>query len=124
MTEEPILDGEFVLVVDDEQGIRELLTELVQMAGCRAVVAANGAEALQVLSAHRPCLIIVDLLMPVMSGFDLLESLARDPGLTAIPVIILTSAPEQAPGGYPLLPKPIDIDALWDLMRGTCRCSP
>jgi len=121
---DPLRDGEFVLLVEDEQGMRETLIEVVEMGGCRAMAVANGADALTILRAHRPCLVIVDLVMPVMSGPELLDVLGADAALATIPVIIATAAPERAPPGYAVVPKPIDIDALWDLLRQSCRCSP
>ena len=121
---EPGASGdECVLIVEDEEGAREMMRELVEMAGCSAILAANGAEAMRVLSTTRPCLIILDLLMPVMSGEEVLEAMSQQPALASIPVVISTSAPSRAPQGVPVLPKPIDIQTLWDWMRRTCRCA-
>ena len=116
-------DDDCVLIVDDEEGIRDALCELVEMAGCSAILASNGAEALKVLEHRRPCLIIVDLLMPVMSGAEMLESMRRIPALAAVPVLISTSAPNRAPAGIPVVPKPIDIEIVWGWIRRTCRCT-
>jgi len=111
-----------VLVVDDEEDIRETLREVVEMGGCEAIVAANGADGLQLLAKRRPCLIILDLLMPVMSGEEMLEAMRKQPELAALPVVISTSAPERAPAGVPVLRKPLNLQALWDLMRLNCTC--
>jgi CheY-like chemotaxis protein len=116
-------DDHCVLVVDDEEGVREALREVVEMAGCSAMVAANGAEALKLLAKCRPCLIILDLLMPVMTGAELLEAMGKQPELATLAVVISTSAPGRAPPGWPVLPKPVDIAAVWDWMRRTCRCT-
>jgi CheY-like chemotaxis protein len=112
-----------VLVVDDEEDIRDTLREVVEMAGCTALVAANGAEALQVLAQHRPCLIILDLLMPIMTGAELLEAMQKAPELADLKVLISTSAPSRAPAGWPVLAKPISIHKLWDSMRTMCDCA-
>ena len=112
-----------VLIVDDDELIRETLQELVEMAGCSALVAANGKEALRVLADHRPCLVILDLLMPIMSGNELLDIMRQDPTLADIPVVVSTSAPDRAPPGVPIIRKPVNIDALVDRMKGTCRCA-
>ncbi len=111
-----------VLIVDDEEGIRDTLCEVVEMGGCEAIAAANGAEAMQLLSAHRPCLIILDLMMPIMTGVEMLDAMRKDPALAEIPVVISTSAPSRAPPGLPVLPKPIHIAAVWDWMRRNCAC--
>jgi CheY-like chemotaxis protein len=121
MSDAPALE-ECVLIVDDDEGIRDTLCELVEMAGCTAIVAPNGAEALEMLEHRRPCLIILDLLMPVMTGAEMLERMRSDPELALLPVLITTSAPGRAPAGVPVLPKPIDIDTVWGWMRRTCRC--
>lgn len=111
-----------VLVVDDEDDVRETLCEAVEMIGCTATGARNGADALGLLATERPCLVIVDLMMPVMTGEELLTLMRRDPSLSALDVVISTSAPHRAPQGVPVLPKPIDIDKLWSWMRRSCRC--
>jgi CheY-like chemotaxis protein len=123
MSEEMAVDKRCVLVVDDEEDIRETLREVVEMAGCSAILAENGAEALTILAKSRPCLVIIDLLMPVMTGTELLEAMLKEPELAGLPVLISTSAPHRAPIGVPVLAKPIDIAALWDWMRKTCTCS-
>jgi CheY-like chemotaxis protein len=111
-----------VLVVDDEPSICETLCELVEMTGCSAIVASNGAEALRVLERRRPCLIILDIMMPVMSGSEMLEVMRRRADLADLPVLVSTSAPDRAPRGVPVVPKPIDIDVVWGWIRRTCQC--
>jgi two-component system response regulator CpxR len=112
-----------VLIVDDEEGTRESLREVVEMAGRTAVTASNGREALELLARWHPCLIILDLIMPVMSGEEMLEAMRKEPTLAKVPVVISTSAPARAPAGIPVIPKPVDIDRVWDWMRRTCLCA-
>jgi CheY-like chemotaxis protein len=112
-----------VLVVDDEQDIRDTLREVVEMGGCSAITAANGADALRMLATCRPCLVILDLLMPVMSGEEFLDVVRGQPELAGLHVLISTSAPERAPPGVPVLAKPVDVFKLWDWMRRTCPCA-
>ena len=119
---EPAADG-CILIVDDDELIRETLQELVEMVGCSALVAANGKEALQVMAKHRPCLVIVDLLMPVMTGNELLEAMRSDPALAKIPVVVSTSAPDRAPPGVPIIRKPVNIDTVMDWMKRSCSCA-
>jgi CheY-like chemotaxis protein len=115
-------DEDFVLIVDDEQDIRETLSEVAAHIGCRARSAANGAEALRMLETQRPCLIILDLRMPVMSGQETLAALRGDAALADLPVVISTSTPAEAPRGVPVLPKPIDVDKAFAWMRRYCQC--
>jgi two-component system, chemotaxis family, chemotaxis protein CheY len=112
-----------VLVVDDQEDIRETLCEVIAMAGCETLAAANGVEGLRLLEQYRPCLIVLDLLMPVMSGAEMLDEMRKQPELAQVPVLISTSAPDLAPAGVPVLPKPIDILRLWDWMRRNCQCA-
>jgi CheY-like chemotaxis protein len=112
-----------VLIVDDEDGVRETLCEVVEMGGCSAIMARNGAEAMKILANRHPCLVILDLIMPVMSGIEVLDAMKRHPELKMLPVVISTSAPGRAPAGVPIIPKPIDLNTVWDWMRRTCRCT-
>ena len=113
----------YVLIVDDEEEARESLRDVVELVGCSALLAGSGQEALALLAERRPCLMVVDLMMPGMTGVQLLEAMRLEPTLRTVPVVISTSAPERAPRGVPLLAKPIDIDALCGMMRRLCSCA-
>jgi CheY-like chemotaxis protein len=77
-----------ILVVDDHQAVRESLQELLRAEGYLVVTAADGREALAILyRGLRPCLIIMDLMMPVMNGFEFREQQLRHPDLSRIPFI-------------------------------------
>jgi YesN/AraC family two-component response regulator len=80
-----------VLVVDDNPSVLELHCRLVEQAGYRAVAARNGREALEVLEHTRPDLILLDLMMPELDGFAVLEALQAKVQLRNIPVIVLTA---------------------------------
>ncbi len=116
-------DLECVLVVEDEDDARAMMCELVQLGGCASTEATNGAEALQVLSSKRPCLVVVDLLMPVMDGGQLIQTMKNDPALSGIAVVVATSVPQKSPQGVPVMTKPIRPEDLWAWMRRTCRCA-
>jgi CheY-like chemotaxis protein len=111
-----------VLIVDDEEDMRESLRDVVEMVGCSVLTAASAEEALALLANRRPCLIVLDLLMPGMTGVEMLTAIRREPALSALPVIISTSAPEKAPRDVPVLAKPIDVNALCGWMRRVCQC--
>ncbi|HLK35346.1 MAG TPA: response regulator [Polyangiaceae bacterium] len=113
---------ECVLVVDDDEDARESLREAVEMIGCSVVTAASGAEALNLLENRRPCLMVLDLMMPGMSGAQVMEAMRRRPALDAMCVVIATSAPDFAPKGVPVIPKPIDLDTIWAWVRRNCQC--
>jgi signal transduction histidine kinase/DNA-binding response OmpR family regulator len=84
-------DGGPVLVVDDEPDARALVAGILATAGYRHVEAADGAAALAAIARQRPALIVLDLMMPGMDGFEVLEHLAGDAALRAIPVVVLTA---------------------------------
>ena len=112
----------YVLVVDDEEDIRETLCELIELKGCKTQMAANGAEALEHLVVEKPCLVVLDLMMPVMGGHALLEKMRADPTLAEVPVIVSTSAPHLAPRDVPVVPKPIDIAKMVEWVSRYCLC--
>jgi CheY-like chemotaxis protein len=115
-------DHSCVLIVDDEEDVRESVRDVVEMVGCSALMAANAKEALALLVHRRPCLVVLDIIMPGMTGIQLLEEIRRKPELAGVPVVMSTSAPERAPGGVMVLPKPLDIEAFSKLMHHSCRC--
>jgi signal transduction histidine kinase/DNA-binding LacI/PurR family transcriptional regulator/CheY-like chemotaxis protein len=82
-----------ILLVDDDPAILALHARVVQaqIPGCRVLRASDGAEALGVMAHTRPDLVLLDLMMPVMDGFAVLEAMREDERLRAIPVIVLTA---------------------------------
>lgn len=85
-----------ILVVDDNRLIREMVRDAFQQAGFQVEAAADGAEALELARAHRPDVVISDILMPVMDGWDLFRSIRGEPDLASVPFIFLTSEREAA----------------------------
>ena len=116
-----------VLVVDDDSTVRDLMTRLLEKLGYRVVVAAAGEEAMQLARETRPNVITLDVVMPHLSGWDVLERLKADPELASIPVIMVTIADQEAlglaRGASNYLVKPIDRDRLAEPLD-TCRIKP
>lgn len=80
-----------VLVVEDDKDIRETMGLVLEGEGYEVVMAPNGKEALQLLQTGlRPCIILLDLMMPVMSGWEMREQMLRDPAMADIPTIVIT----------------------------------
>ena len=108
-----------VLVVDDEPDIRRELADAVREMGCEVVDAADGSEALSHLrsGAPLPRLILLDLMMPVMSGDELLEHMAADPRLATIPVVVVTARgePPRRPAAA-LVHKPFRMETIGTLV--------
>lgn len=83
--------GKVVLLVDDDLTLREMYGERLKVEGFEIVQANNGEEALQKAKEIHPNVILLDIMMPKINGFDVLKQLKEDPGLKDIPVIILTA---------------------------------
>lgn len=81
-----------VLVVDDEQYLREFYQELLTRNGYQVLTASNGQEALTTVSQTTPHLILLDIMMPVMDGMEVLKNLWENNLTKKIPVIVLTNA--------------------------------
>jgi len=110
-----------ILIVDDEDGIRESLEEIFRDEGYDVTTARSGAEALTALAADKlPSVVILDLLMPGISGNEVYDRMQKDARLAAVPVIVSTSAPERAPPGSLIMKKPIDIDRLLSVVKTFC----
>lgn len=116
-----------ILLIEDEPDLRETLKDLLELIGFQVETAANGREGLRKLeSAGNPCLIMLDLMMPVMNGWQFLETIRKDPqpGRAAIPVVVVSAALDmadiQAQYGCRSLSKPVDIDKLLDLAHEHC----
>lgn len=113
-----------VLVVDDDADNVELLLELLRAEGYMAASAENGAVALSLLSEGLdPDVILTDLMMPVMSGWALYESLKKDPSYCAIPLVVTCGMPAELRGQLQVdaaFDKPFDTDALLGKIAELC----
>ncbi len=114
-----------VLVVDDHEDIRNTLTVALDDEGYEVRAAANGQEALKVLDEWTPCVILLDLMMPVMDGWAFrAEQLRRQDGHAA-PVVILSAAGEleqhrAALSAAAVISKPFDIDRIMETVAAVC----
>jgi len=110
-----------VMIVDDETDIRESLREIFEDEGYEVTTAANGQEALERLAGGDvPCAMVLDLLMPLVSGNEVYSKMQADPRLAKVPVIISTSDPSRAPSGVLIMKKPIDLDRLLETVQKHC----
>ena len=111
-----------ILVVDDEMDILDAIADLLTHAGFTAVTATNGRDGLHRLAEMgRPCLILLDLMLPVMSGYEVLARLEADPVLCTIPIVVMTAARRpQPPGARGLLWKPFGVKELFAAVEAHC----
>lgn len=102
-----------VLVVDDEKSLCHLIAEIVQEHS-KVLTAYNGKEALQLIRQHRPDLVVSDIMMPEMTGVELLRIIRSERATRHIPVILLSAASSQhiAAEADAFIRKPFDLDVL------------
>ncbi len=114
-----------VLLVDDDRDICETIQTILELYGYRVVTAGDGAEALALLRRGvRPCLILLDLMMPRMNGMQFREEQVRDPAFRAIPVMVLTgdgkAEAKAAALGVEGLRKPVALEVLLKTVGRFC----
>jgi CheY-like chemotaxis protein len=113
-----------ILVVDDDADIREVLSEVLLESGHEVMTATNGLEALQILrKGWAPCMVLLDLMMPVMDGYVFLEQRKIDPALAAIPITVITAGRQvdvTRLDDATLMAKPIRLPTLMSLIDKNC----
>lgn len=120
-----------VLIVEDDPDTREMLMMLLSSEGFHTVAAEDGLEALHLLRTvrHRapevPCLVLLDLKMPRLSGGEFRRAQLGDPTVASVPVAVMSGAVDaeqraQALGAVAIVTKPIDFDLLLDVVRRYC----
>ncbi len=113
-----------VLIVEDSDDAREMMAELLRFAGYRVEEARNGLEAYQLLCRcdEQPGLVLLDLMMPVMSGPELVEVLAADPKLCGLPIVVVSAAMETISTGAVkrALRKPVSFELLLQVVDECC----
>jgi CheY-like chemotaxis protein len=116
----------WVLVVEDDVDLRESIRALLRLGGYTCLTAANGEEALELLRRNgMPCLIVLDLMMPIMDGWSLRRELLADTSLASVPVVLVSGADDVAEearrlGAIDYLVKPVESRAILDLVAVHC----
>lgn len=113
-----------ILVADDDLGTRLAISDYLEMSGYSVLTAADGREALAIVEAHHPHLMVTDIVMPRLNGYELVRHVRQHPAFRLLPVIFLTSRNEteeriqgyQA-GGDIYLPKPFELPELGAAIR-------
>ena len=114
-----------VLIVEDDAELRDMMAQLLTLEGFVAATVANGREALEYLrQGDRPDIILLDLMMPVMDGWEFRRKQQSDPALAAVPVVVLSALDHRRAAevdAVAFLKKPLDFDRLLELVRQHCR---
>ncbi len=115
------MSGQYILVVDDNEDIRSTLADVLEVAGYRVRTAENGRIGLQLVAEEPPALILLDLMMPVMSGWEMYDAMMDDPKLRGVPVVVISAAPEPRLPGVLHFSKPIAVSELLEVVRRHAR---
>lgn len=118
-----------ILVVDDELALREILHDALTEEGHRVELAADGQEGLDRLrDGPPPCVVLLDLLMPRVNGWQMATRMRADPALGRIPVVIISANPQYATDAVGMqarwLTKPVDLDELYATVDAACASAP
>lgn len=110
-----------ILVADDEPTIRSLVAEILSENGYSVVLAQSGSEALRMISTEKPDAVLLDMMMPDINGWAVLEACRKAPPEVSLPIVVMSTvvAPDEAKrlGAQGCLPKPFDIDEMVALLH-------
>ena len=113
-----------VLIVDDDPDVRRMIRLLLETSGYETMSAANGAEALERIHECRPCVVLLDMMMPVMDGFEFRRQQLSDPEISDVPVVCLTAhyEPVQVTTqlNAPCLQKPPHFPQILNAIEARC----
>lgn len=129
MVSSSFLGGQ-VLIVEDDTDLRDALSQILEDEGYRVGSAEHGLDALERLrDGTKPCLILLDLTMPVMNGWQFRAEQRQDPDIASIPVVVISAGANLAEQVQPLgvqdyLRKPIQLGQLLATVRRYCRPVP
>ena len=113
-----------ILVIEDNDDVRDMMAVTLELEGHRVITAVNGLQALDILRRGAlPCVILLDLMMPVMNGWEFRAAMDADPRLRHLPVVVVSAAGREvleSARAAAYLPKPIDVDALLEVVCALC----
>ncbi len=108
-----------ILVVEDDFSIRETMREALESEGYHVLTAQNGSEGLEkIRHVPKPCLVLIDMMMPIMNGREFLDVVLADSYLAAIPVLVVSAIAnaDNTRGAKAYIKKPLDLDLLLQLV--------
>lgn len=120
------MDQKTVLIIEDEEDAAELFAEMMRVSGFRVVKTLRSAPAITMMTVDKPDLVLLDIMMPEVSGLDILRQMRREPYLANIPVIVVTAKGMPADikngmeaGASTYLTKPVGFQELKEAVERT-----
>jgi len=117
-------DNQKILVVDDDEHILRSLSQYLELEEFQVVSASNGQDALALFASEKPDMLVLDVMMPGMDGFQVLESIRGNPDTAKVPVLMLTARDQHSDimrgyqmGATSYLVKPFNLDELVEAIR-------
>ena len=117
------VDRKRILVIDDDLPLRGMLAAALRQAGFQVLLAGDGAEGQRALTIHKPDVVILDLAMPNVNGWDFLQKLRETGHLGVLPIIVVSAHLHVDPqailqmGVKAILPKPFNLPELIDIIE-------
>ena len=119
-----------IIIVEDQPDIADLLEEMLRLDQYQVIKIHSGTGALSMIPAENPDVVLLDIMMPDVSGLEVLRFMHREPGLQHIPVVIVSAKtlPEDIRTGFEegataYLTKPVDMDKLRETVAGVIRAA-
>lgn len=112
-----------ILIVEDDEGIRDALKLILEFGGYEVETAENGKVGIERLSTiAKPCVILLDLMMPVMDGWAFADIMKKNMSFATIPIVVVTAFADKAKsvGAARIVKKPVDMDTLLGFVREYC----
>ena len=117
-------DTQKILVVDDDEHILRSLSQYLELEEFNVLSASNGQDALNIFEREKPDMLVLDVMMPGMDGFQVLEKIRGNPETAKVPVLMLTARDQHSDimrgyqmGATSYLVKPFNLDELVDAIR-------
>ncbi len=122
------MEQKTVFIIEDEEDAAELFAEMMRISGFRVLKTSRAAPAIAMMTADKPDIVLLDIMMPEVSGLDILRQMRRDPNLANIPVIMVTAKGMPADikngmqaGASTYLTKPVGFLELKEAVERTLR---
>ena len=120
------MEQKTVFIIEDEEDAADLFAEMMRISGFRVLKTSKSAPAIEMMTADRPDIVLLDIMMPEVSGLDILRQMRRDPNLAGIPVIVVTAKGMPADikngmeaGASTYLTKPVGFQELKEAVERT-----